>query len=75
MKLTTKESWQDATRLKMIEKSAFYQNQQVYQYGFYDAWQMQNDKIERAIEMLYNGAEKKSIIEILLSPLPLNTAE
>ena len=70
MKLTTKERWQDETRLKMIEKSEFYQQSQVYQYGFFDAWQMQNDKIERAIEMLYNGAKKKSIIELLLSPLP-----
>ena len=32
--------WPDAVRLKMIEKSEFYQEPNIYQYGFYDGYQL-----------------------------------
>lgn len=51
-KLTNKERWPDSVRLKMIDKSNFYGQPNVYQYGFYDAYQLQNDKIEKAIALI-----------------------
>lgn len=33
-------NWPDGVRLKMIEKSKFYVDEQVYQYGFYDGYQL-----------------------------------
>ena len=35
----TRPHWPDEVRLKMIEKSEFYSEPQVYQYGFYDGFQ------------------------------------
>lgn len=35
-----KKRWPDSVRLKMIERSEFYENPSVYQYGFYDGYQM-----------------------------------
>ncbi len=32
-------NWPEKARLKMIEKSEFYGDQQAYQYGFYDGYQ------------------------------------
>lgn len=32
-------NWPDNVRLKMIEKSEFYQQPQIYQYGYYDGYQ------------------------------------
>ena len=44
--------WPDNVRFKMIEKSSFYEHQNIYQYGFYDGYQLQNDKIKRAIDLI-----------------------
>ncbi len=44
--------WPDEVRLKMIEKSEFYDNPTVYQYGYYDGYQKRNEDIEKAIELI-----------------------
>ena len=44
--------WPDSVRLKMIEKSEFYGEPKVYQYGYYDGYQLQNDKIDKAIKLI-----------------------
>lgn len=45
-KLEKKTLWPDNERLIMIEKSQFYENERVYQFGYYDGYQRQNDKIK-----------------------------
>lgn len=45
-------SWPDSVRLKMIEKSEFYGDQRIYQYGYYDGYQKRNDQIKKAIEII-----------------------
>jgi len=40
MNTETKNNWPDEVRLKMIEESEFYQEPQIYQYGFYDGYQL-----------------------------------
>lgn len=47
-----KNYWPDEVRLHMIEKSEFYQTPNIYQYGFYDAYQLQNAKIDEAIVLI-----------------------
>lgn len=42
----------------MIEKSEFYQEPQLYQYGFYDAYQIQNEKINKAIAIIQEARTK-----------------
>lgn len=77
MKLTTKERWQDEARLYMLEKSAYYTpNDNVYEYGFYDGFQVQNDKIEQAINLIQKARSSASpdailqdAILMLLKPL------
>ncbi len=45
--------WPDKVRFHMIEKSNFYpERENVYQYGFYDGYQFQNEKILKAIELI-----------------------
>lgn len=44
--------WPDRVRLTMIEKSNFYEHANVYQYGYYDGYQLQNEKIRQAIELI-----------------------
>lgn len=36
--------WSDADRLRMIDKSEFYSEPRVYQYGYYDGYQIQKVK-------------------------------
>ena len=36
--------WPDADRLRMIDKSEFYSEPRVYQYGYYDGYQIQSEK-------------------------------
>jgi hypothetical protein len=45
-------SWPDSVRLKMIEKSEFYAEPRIYQYGYYDGYQKRNDQIKKAIEII-----------------------
>lgn len=40
-------NWPDEVRLKMIEKSQFYQEPQIYQYGYYDGYQLATSAIEK----------------------------
>lgn len=35
----TQENWPDKIRLEMIERSGFYREPQIYQYGYYDGYQ------------------------------------
>lgn len=44
--------WPDSVRLKMIEKSEFYGEPTIYQYGYYDGYQLQNEKIDKAINLI-----------------------
>lgn len=44
--------WPDSVRLKMIEKSEFYGEPKVYQYGYYDGYQLQNEKIDKVIKLI-----------------------
>lgn len=40
-----KNNWPDEVRLEMIEKSEFYQEPKIYQYGYYDGYQKALDRI------------------------------
>ncbi len=44
--------WPDDVRLKMIEKSEFYNNPTVYQYGYYDGYQKRKEDISKAVELI-----------------------
>ncbi len=44
--------WPDYVRLKMIDKSEFYAEPKIYQYGYYDGYQLQNEKIDKAIKLI-----------------------
>ena len=57
-----KSNWPDEVRLKMIEKSKFYpDDEQVYQYGFYDGYQyafrqcQKRDELIKAQDELINA--------------------
>ena len=50
-------SWPDSVRLKMIEKSEFYGEPSIYQYGYYDGYQKRNDQIKKAIEIIQKVRE------------------
>lgn len=43
-----KKNWPDDVRLKMIEKSEFYAEPRVYQYGYYDGYQHAIKKLAEA---------------------------
>lgn len=79
MKLTAQQQWQDEVRLLMIDKSEFYQHPNIYQYGYYDGYQIQNRKIENAIDLIQTArladhskvdAMLQDVILTLLKPLP-----
>lgn len=44
--------WPDAVRLKMIEKSEFYTEPRIYQYGFYDGYTLQSEQNAALYEAL-----------------------
>lgn len=46
--------WPDSVRLEMIDKSNFYQEPRIYQYGYYDGFQkcLVDSKSREMIEML-----------------------
>ena len=50
-------TWSDSVRLKMIEKSEFYGEPRIYQYGYYDGYQKRNDQIKKAIEIIQKVKE------------------
>ena len=50
-------SWPDSVRLKMIEKSEFYGEPRIYQYGYYDGYQKRNDQIKKAIKIIQKVRE------------------
>lgn len=50
MSKTVKPHWPDEVRLKMIEKSEFYSEPQIYQYGFYDGFQHAQSQTQELIE-------------------------
>lgn len=52
MSKTIKHHWTDEVRLKMIEKSEFYSEPQVYQYGFYDGFQHAQSQTQELIEII-----------------------
>lgn len=52
-------NWPDAVRKKMIERSEFYTEPKIYHYGFYDAWQIQSQKIEKAIELIQKARSEQ----------------
>lgn len=39
MREEAKKNWPDHVRIKMIERSEFYENPSLYQYGYYDGYQ------------------------------------
>jgi hypothetical protein len=45
-------NWPDKVRLKMIEKSKFYVDEQVYQYGFYDGYQLCFEQCQKRDELI-----------------------
>lgn len=51
-------NWPDSVRLKMIEKSEFYSNPDVYQFGFYDGYQMQNAALLSTVKRLQEENEQ-----------------
>jgi len=44
--------WPDSVRLKMIDKSEFYAEPKIYQYGYYDGYQLHIEKIDKAIKLI-----------------------
>ena len=51
--------WPDQVRLKMIQKSEFYEYPNIYQYGYYDGYQLQNEKIAKAILLIQMARSNK----------------
>ena len=48
----TRPHWPDEVRLNMIEKSEFYSEPQIYQYGFYDGFQNAQPQTQELIEVI-----------------------
>ena len=51
-------NWPDSVRLKMIEESELYQEPRIYQYGYYDGYQLATDgreELEKENERLRDG--------------------
>lgn len=59
MSKTVKPHWPDEVRLKMIEKSEFYSEPRVYQYGFYDGFQHAQSQTRELID------QKRELVEML----------
>ncbi len=51
--------WPNPIRLKMIQKSEFYKYPNIYQYGYYDGYQLQNEKIAKAILLIQMARSNK----------------
>ena len=45
-------NWPENIRLNMIEKSEFYSEPKIYQYGYYDGYQKLNQKRKNAIQLI-----------------------
>lgn len=67
--------WPDEVRLKMIEKSEFYQEPKIYQYGFYDGYQAAKNEptittltIQQALEVWDDACKDllKDIAQVFL---------
>lgn len=58
--------WPDADRLKMIDRSEFYGEPRVYQYGYYDGYQIQNEKINRAIKLIQEARQNSDRSDAIL---------
>ena len=65
--------WPDSVRLKMIEKSEFYGEPTIYQYGYYDGYQLQNEKIDKAIKLIQkarsNNADDATLQDAIITLL------
>lgn len=59
MSKTIKHHWTDEARLKMIEKSEFYSEPRVYQYGFYDGFQNAQSQTQELI------AQNRELVELV----------
>jgi hypothetical protein len=57
--------WPDSVRLKMIEKSKFYDRPDIYQYGYYDGYQNRNKQSSQPInsELTQLRAENERLKE------------
>jgi len=44
-RLSAEEIWPNKVRLYMIEKSKFYEDERIYQYGFYDGYQYASQRL------------------------------
>lgn len=42
--------WPEEARLDMIEKSEWYENPKVYQYGYYDGYQRAKAELEKGLK-------------------------
>ena len=62
MSKTVKPHWPDEVRLKMIEKSEFYSEPQLYQYGFYDGFQHAQSKTQELKEQNVELVEMLSLV-------------
>lgn len=66
IKKMTKPVWPNDIRLKMIEKSEFYSEPKIYQYGYYDGFQkgigVSTDQIKPTNEQKYVSIKVSNII-------------
>ena len=58
--------WPDADRLRMIDKSEFYSEPRVYQYGYYDGYQIQSEKIDRAVKLIQEARQNSDRSDAIL---------
>lgn len=58
-----KNRWPDAVRLKMIERSEFYTQPNIYQYGFYDGYQLSREELEAKDEEIQRLESEQRITE------------
>lgn len=58
--------WPDADRLVMIKKSEFYSEPHYYQYGYYDGYQIQNEKIDRAVKLIQEARQNSDRSDAIL---------
>lgn len=66
----TEDKWPDEIRLKMIEKSEFYHgSEQIYQFGFYDGYQIGNNTCNLEHAVIKQLLKKLSDISNGLAPL------
>ena len=59
---TKKHNWPEEVRLKMIERSEFYQEPKVYQYGYYDGYQEALNQSPQPAASLQEAAKELSNI-------------